>query len=143
MTLSTFKKEKLLLILLSVCCLLSLLLLLLISPPDRPRLDSLSTIDDTISRTLSYYQLPESQVRERSIQVDSLFTRNTSVVRVPSGFPSTAVHARIARELVPYGVVVEGERIFPENRLNLNIFYANRLVRVLEFSTDPDAVSAL
>lgn len=127
------QKERLLVILLAVACLLSGLILLAFPAPERNRLDDLSTIDRAIERILSTYGLPADQIRVRNTQVDSLFTRASYQVSTVRGFPSTAAHIHIARELRPYGVSVQGERHFPENRLHLTITYSNRLVRTVEF----------
>ncbi len=127
------KKERLLVILLAIACVMSGLMLLAFPPPERNNLQDLGSIDRAIHQTLSAYGVPADQIRERSIKVDSLFTRTTFQVGINRSFPSTAAHVRIARELKPYGVTVEGERIFPENRLHLTITYSNRLVRSVEF----------
>ncbi len=127
------KRLQLIFGLLALSCLLCALLLAYIPPHDRTSLPNADIVDESLQRIVSDYGLSREQIRIRNVYSDTLFTRRHTLISVPSGFPSTAVHAKLVSELYPHGISVTGRRYFPENRLELQVTYAGRLVRTIEF----------
>ncbi len=135
---SGLQREQTVLGLLLLSCVLSLLLLIVIPQPEHTSLSDAGIIDRAIERHTSHYGISKTDIRTREIKVDSLFSRKEFTIRVSPDFPGTTVHARLAAELKPLRVGIEGERFFPENRLELRFIYAGKLVRTAVFIVETD-----
>ena len=128
---SDLQKKQLIVILLFLACMASAMLLASAKPPSGQKLESLDVVDRAINSAFMRYGVPESRITAQIVNVDSLFSRVSYRAEVPSGFPSTAFHLALAGSLAPYGIVIHGERHFPERRLDLKMHYAGKQIRTV------------
>lgn len=131
-------RRKLIVTLLAVSCVAAGTLLWKSEPVQPKVLKSPVQIDSLITLALDDLQVLPSQVRERTIPVDSLFQRKVYHLRVAPNFSKTTLHYTIQQELWPYGVKTLARIEFPERDMHIHLLYNNKIHRSLILRDDPD-----
>lgn len=131
-------QRKLIVLLLALSCLTALYLLLNSEPIESKKLTHSSQIDSLITQSFREFNIDREQVRKRSIEVDSTFSRNVYSVRVAPNFSKTTLHYTLQGELWPYNVRTAGRVHFPERDLNMHLLYNDQVIRTLIIRNDPD-----
>ncbi len=130
-------KRTLAVVLLLFSCITSSLLLWKAEPPNRTTLTSSAQLDSLINLTINDFMIPQSNVRMRSVKVDSLFTRNIYSIRVPRDFSKTSFHYQLHQELLPFNASTAGRVEFPDYNLQIHVIFNNKVHRSVFIITDP------
>ncbi|WP_069132583.1 hypothetical protein [Rhodohalobacter halophilus] len=132
------RQRKFIALLLALSCLTAIYLLLNSSPLESKKLTHSSQIDSLITESLRDFNIPPSQVRKRTVEIDSTFSRSVYTVRVAPNFSKTTLHYTLHKSLWPFNVRTAGRVHFPERDLNVHFLYNDRVVRTLIVRHDPD-----
>lgn len=134
----TERQQKLIVTLLAFSCLAAIYLLVKSEPVESKKLTHSAEVDSLITETFREFNIPTDQVRKRTVEIDSSFTRNIYTVRVASNFSKTTLHYYLQKELWPYKVQTAGRVHFPDKDLNVHLLYNDRVFRTLIVREDPD-----
>lgn len=132
------QQKQYIVILLLLSSVLAALLLWNSEPVDPVKLTSPVQLDSMIVRTLNEFNIPETQIRTESVQIDSIFSRNIYTVFVSPLFSKTTLHFELKQHVWPYDVRTIASVEFPERHMNLHLLYENTIYRSLQIRTDPD-----
>lgn len=129
-------KRALIVLLLLLSCISAMLLLWQVEPVENRRLTSAAQIDSLITLAFNEFGVSSSQVRQQTVQIDSVFSRNIYTVRVPSHFSKTSLHLRLHELAWPYSVQTMGHVQFPERNLRVHLLYNDIVHRSVYINTD-------
>lgn len=133
-------QRKLITGLLALSCVVAALLLWKSEPVQPKVLKHPAQIDSLITLSFDDLQILPSQVRERTIDVDSLFSRKVYNLRVAPNFSKTTLHYTLQQKVWPYGIKTLASVEFPERDMHIHLLYRNKVHRSLILRDDPDLV---
>jgi len=131
-------KKYLIVALLLGACTASIFLLFSVSGSATKRLHNVAQADSLIRRDLNVFNIPDRQIRERTIQVTDSGIRKLYDVRVPPGFSKTHLHQEIHETFYEYGVTAPARVAFPQRDFHIHLLAENTIFASLKVSTDPD-----
>jgi hypothetical protein len=129
-------KRAWLVLLLLFSCTAAVLLLWKTEPVEMHSLTSTNQLDSLITLTFREFQLPPERVIMRTVEIDSLFSRNIYSARVPADFSKTSFHYRLHQELWPYGARTVGRVEFPDRNLRIHVLFNNKVHRSVFLYSD-------
>ena len=122
--------------LLLLSCTAAIVLLWKVDAPSGTRLTSASQLDSLITATLHEHHIPENRVRMRTVEIDSLFSRNIYTVRVLSDFSKTSFHYSLNQKLQPYQAGTIGHVQFPERNLRIHLLVNETVHRTIFLNSE-------
>lgn len=134
-------KKVIIVSLLLISCFATATLHVQIEPGQAQELKSVSQIDSLITQTRYDFRISSNQVSTRTIEIDSLFSRQIYTLRVPPGFSKTTFHHHLRSRLYPLNVQTYGLVQFPEQNVDLHIAYNQTIHRTVQLRTDNDLES--
>lgn len=132
------KKKRFIVLLLFLSCLISGYLLLKDDGSAPKQLHQFSQADSLLEQEFDQFRISEDQIRVRSVEVDSQFTRKTYEVAVPPGFSKTQLHAELHDNFHPMDVRLPAEIHFPDEDFEIHLMYNGTIFRTVRLETDPD-----
>lgn len=132
--------KKWIVLLLAVSCLVTIILYSTHTPPNHQHLRSGAQVDSLIELSLARFNIPDSQIRKRSVEIDSARTRNVYTVNVPPGFSKTQWHFELDKLIRPYSASTPARIEFPDRSLRMHVRYGNNVIRTVYMRTDEDLV---
>ncbi|MGF1670984.1 MAG: hypothetical protein ACFCU6_11080 [Balneolaceae bacterium] len=130
-------QKKWIVILLAFSCAAALFLLFDSSDTHHKTLYSASQLDSLIINTLHHFNLPESQIKKQTIQIDSVFSRKIYTVQVAPSVSKTSLHYRLHRQLLPYNVDSPAKISLPGYDMDIQLVYNDTVIRTITLKTDP------
>ncbi len=134
----TGTQRKLIAALLAFSCILSMFILAKSEPVKPKKLTHSAQLDSLITASMHELNIPSTQVRYRTIEVDSLFYRRVYTVRVAPNFSKTTLHYTLQREMWPYGVNTIGKLSLPDREMNIHLLHRGQVYRSLIVREDPE-----
>lgn len=131
-------KKYLIVALLLGACTASIFLLLSVPGSATKNLHNVAQADSLIRRDLNVFNIPDRQIRERTIQVTESGIRKLYDVRVPPGFSKTHLHQEVHETFYEYGVTAPARVAFPQRDYHIHLLAENTIFATLRVSTDPD-----
>jgi hypothetical protein len=131
-------KKQFIAVLLFICCAVAGWLLFITPTQHTKSLNNFSQADSLLRRILSDFNVPDSQIRSSSVQIDSTFSRKKYTIALPPDFSKTQLHATLKNQLFPYGITLPGQVRFPERDMMIHLYYNNSVIGTLELITDED-----
>lgn len=131
-------KKYLIVALLLGACTASIFLLLSVPGSPTKNLHNVAQADSLIRRDLNVFNIPDRQIRERTIQVTESGIRKLYDVRVPPGFSKTHLHQEVHETFYEYGISAPARVTFPERDFHIQLLADNTIFATLRVSTDPD-----
>lgn len=126
-----YTKKRFLVWLLFFSCIAALIFFLNTEPPEKKYLRSVSQIDSLITLTLDQHQLTSNQIRVRTLEIDSLFSRKIYQVEIPPTFSKTSFHYALHQNIWPYEAKTVAQVQFPERNLRIHILVNDKVHRSL------------
>jgi hypothetical protein len=117
-------------------CIAAAVLLLKMETPPRTQLTSTAQLDSLITLTLDEHNIPQNRIRSRTVEIDSVFSRNLYTVRVPPDFSKTSFHYSLHHNLQPYRVQTIGHVQFPEQNLRIHLLVNDKVHRSVFLNSD-------
>jgi uncharacterized protein YqkB len=133
-------KKAIIVLLLVISCFATATLHVQIKPGNSQKLKSVAQIDSLITQTRYDFRISSNQVSTRTIEIDSLFSRQVYTLRVPPGFSKTTFHHHLHSRLYPLNVQTYGLVQFPDKDMDLHIMYNQTIYRTVQLRTDNDLV---
>jgi hypothetical protein len=130
------KQKKWVVLLLIAACIFTGALLLTTEPLVVKKLERVSQIDSLITQTFDLMNISDRQVRRRTIQIDSVFSRQVYTVDLPRGFSKTQLHYEMDKVLRPYKIETPAKVIFPERDMHIHLLYRDTIHRSVILRTD-------
>lgn len=124
-------------VLLFLSCIAAIVLLWTVEPVERNPLTSVAQLDSLIHVAFSEFGVPQTQIQMRSVEMDSVFTRNIYSVRVSPDFSKTTFHYELHRSLLPYRAQTVGNVDFPDRDLHIHVVVNNTIHRSIYMRADP------
>lgn len=124
-------------ILLALSCLTAVLLLWTSEPVVSNHINTSSQLDSLIAITLEDMDILNDQIRRNSVEIDSVFSRNTYTVRVSPEFSKTTLHYHLQRRFLPYRVETAARVHFPDRDMTIHLIMNNNVRRTLTVISDP------
>lgn len=112
------------------------ILLFSYDPAEHERSPTLSEVDSLIYDELGMFNISREQIRESSIEIDTLFERKRFNVGLPPGLSRTFVHTELARSIRESGYTTRGKVDFPERDITVEIIQNETLVRRIHLRQD-------
>lgn len=131
-----YQKKKYLVWLLFFSCIAAFIFFLNTEPPDKKHLRSVSQIDSLITLTLNQHQLTSNQVRVRTLEIDSLFSRKIYQIEIPATFSKTSFHYALHQNIWPYEATTVAQVQFPERNLRIHVLINDKVHRSLFVQTN-------
>lgn len=131
------QKQYWIVFLLFISCFFSAALLFTTEPVQTSPLQSAAELDSLIVESLADFDVGRDQIRTRTVNIDSVFTRKTYIVDVPSQFSKTTFHYNLHTTLSHYLIETHGVVHFPEEDLHIHIIFGDTVHRTLQLRTDP------
>jgi hypothetical protein len=132
----TERQRQWIVVLLAFSCLFALVLLWKSEPPVYKKITSPAQLDSLIQLTLSEMDVRSSQVRHRTIQVDSLFSRGVYHVNVAPNFSKTTLHYTLQQKAWPYGVTSLAKVEFPDRNMHIHLLVNDNIHRSVVIRED-------
>lgn len=132
------KQRSILVALLMCSCIAAVLLLWRAEPVVPKKLQSPAQIDSLITLTLRNLDVNDRQVRVRTVEVDTVFSRQNYVVSVAPNFSKTTLHYTLHDHLWDYGVRTVANVSFPERDMKIYLLYNNTVHRTMDIRSDRD-----
>jgi hypothetical protein len=129
-------QRRLIALLLLLSCMAALGLLWKAEPAVPKKLVSPAQIDSLITLTFSELDVRGSQVRKRTIEVDSVFSRNVYNIRVAPNFSKTTLHYTLHEHAWPYGISTVAKVEFPERDMYIHLLVNDNIHRSLVIRED-------
>lgn len=126
-----YPKKKFLVWLLFFSCIAAFVFFLNTEPPTKKYLRSVSQIDSLITLTLDQHQLTPNQVRVRTVEIDSLFSRKIYQIDIPTSFSKTSFHYALHQNIWPYEATTVAQVQFPERNLRIHVLVNDKVHRSL------------
>lgn len=126
-----YPKKKFLVWLLFFSCIAAFIFFLNTEPPTKKYLRSVSQIDSLITLTLEQHQITPNQVRVRTVEIDSLFSRRIYQIEIPSTLSKTSFHYKLHQNIWPYEATTVAQVQFPERNLRIHILINDKVHRSL------------
>ncbi len=117
-------------------CITALIFFLNSEPPTKKYLRSVSQLDSLITLTLDQHQLTPNQVRVRTVEIDSLFSRRIYQIEIPATFSKTSFHYALHQNIWPFEARTVAQVQFPERNLRIHILVNNTVHRSLFIETN-------
>jgi hypothetical protein len=117
-------------------CIAAAVLLLKMETPPRTQLTSTAQLDSLITLTLDEHNISQNRIRSRTVEIDSVFSRNLYTVRVPPDFSKTSFHYSLHHNLQPYRVQTIGHVQFPEQNLRIHLLVNDKVHRSVFLNSD-------
>ncbi len=130
------KKRVWLVWLLLFSCIAAIVLLWKTDAPPRVQLTSAAQLDSLITLTMLEHQIPQSRVRMRSVEIDTVFSRNIYTVRVPADFSKTSFHYSLHQHLLPYRAGTVAHVQFPERNLRIHLLVNGKVHRTVFLNSE-------
>ena len=131
-------QRSLLVVLLTLSCIAAVVLLWSVEPVTPKKLQSSSQLDSLITLTLRELNVDDQQVRVRTVEVDSIFSRQNYLVSVAPNFSKTTLHYTLHHYLWDYGVQTFANVSFPERDMKIHLLYNNTIHRSIDIRSDRD-----
>lgn len=125
-------------ILLLFSCIAATMLLWKSEPPEPVKLETTAQIDSLISITLADFQFPAAHVRQKTIPVDSVFSRKVYTLRVAPEFSKTTFHYYLQQTVWPYNIKTLAFVEFPEENMTIHLMLNNTVHRSFQVISDPE-----
>jgi hypothetical protein len=122
-------QRQVIVVLLGLSCITAVLLLWKVDPVVPKKLTSPAQLDSLITVSFDRLELRNNQVRKRTIQVDSLFSRAVYNVEVAPNFSKTTLHYTLNDELFPYGVRSIARVEFPARHVYIHLLVNDNIHR--------------
>jgi hypothetical protein len=132
------QQKKWVVILLLISCIAAFLLHVTYSPQALDQFRHSAEIDSLITLNFDRFNISSSQVRTRTIVLDTTSARKVYTVRVPPGFSKTQWHYELDKLMQPYRSATPARVIFPDQHLRIHVTYGTNVVRTIQLQTDPD-----
>lgn len=132
----TEKQRLLIVVLLLLSCITAIVLLWKVEPVTSQRLQSPAQIDSLITLTFDKFEIPRSQVRTQTIEVDSVFSRKVYNIRVAPNFSKTTLHYTLHETLWPFGIETAARVEFPERDMHIYMLVNNNIHRTMVIKED-------
>lgn len=126
-----YLKKKYLVWLLLFSCIAAFIFFVNTEPPDKKYLRSVSQLDSLIAITLDQHQLTSAQVRVRTVEIDSLFSRRIYQIDIPASFSKTSFHYALHQNIWPYEATTVAQVQFPERNLRIHVLVNDTVHRSL------------
>lgn len=126
-----YSKKKFLVWLLLFSCIAAFIFFMNTEPPTKKYLRSVSQIDSLITLTLEQHQLTANQVRVRTVEIDSLFSRRIYQVDIPASFSKTSFHYALHQNIWPYEATTVAQVQFPERNVRIHVLVNDKVHRSL------------
>lgn len=117
-------------------CIAASFLLHKMETPQRNQLTSTAQLDSLITLTLNEYNIPQNRIRSRTVEIDSVFSRNLYTVRVTPDFSKTSFHYSLNQNVKPYRVQTIGHVQFPEQNLRIHLLVNDKVHRSVFLNSD-------
>lgn len=124
--------------LLLLSCIAAGILLWKTDPVIPQKVSTQSQLDSLITLAVEDMGVPGEQIRNRTVDVDSVFSRRVYTLRVAPAFSKTTFHYELKRELEPFGVETVATVQFPEKNMSIHLLVNNTVHRSVHLLTDPD-----
>lgn len=131
-------QRKWIVFLLLLSCATAGTLLLTADPTPPKKLESGAELDSLIQTAFHELDLTSSQIRERTIPVDSVFSRKSYHIQVAPNFSKTTLHYILQEKIWPYGARTVARVEFPERDMHLHVLFNNLVHRSLIIQEDSD-----
>ncbi len=125
----TERQRRWIVLLLACSCLFAMALLWKSEPPVYKKLTSPAQLDSLIQLTFTEMDVRNSQVRRRSVQVDSLFSRSVYHINVAPNFSKTTLHYTLQQKAWPYGVSFVARVEFPDRNMHIHLLVNDNIHR--------------
>jgi len=132
------KKKYLIVFLLLGACIVSTFLLIHSSSIAVQSLNSLAEADSLLRKDLETFNISHRQIREHTIQLDSVRSRKEYRVRVPQGFSKTQLHHEIHTTFHRYDVITPARVEFPEKDYHIFLLKDKTVFTSIRIDTDPE-----
>ena len=130
-----YPKKKFVVWLLFLSCIAAFIFFLNTEPPTKKYLRSVSQIDSLITLTLDQHQITSNQVRVRTVEIDSLFSRRIYQIETPPTFSKTSFHYALHQNIWPFEATTVAQVQFPERNLRIHILVNDKVHRSLFIQT--------
>lgn len=100
---------------------------------------SVAELDSLIQDELDIFNIRSRQITQRTVEVDSLFSRKIVNVDLPLGLSRTFFHTELAQRVNKAGWKSRGRVEFPERDITMEIISENTLVRTIHLRRDTTA----
>ena len=97
---------------------------------------SIAELDSLIQDELDIFNIRSDQVTQRTVEVDSLFSRKIVDVGIPLGLSRTFIHTELAKRISKAGWESRGRVEFPERDITMEVISENTLVRTIHLRRD-------
>lgn len=131
------RKKSWVTILLFLSCVTTVLLLWKVEPVTPQKLTSQAQLDSLITFTFAELELPPSQIRQRYVQIDSVFSRTIYTVKVAPEFSKTTLHYYLQQQVWPYQVQIVARLQFPEQDMTIHFLLNDTIQRTIYVESDP------
>lgn len=135
-TLNNRQKKAGIALLLAFSCLAGIVLFFSFDPPGQHPRSTVNELDSLIFDEFNLFNLQQHHINERTLEVDSLFTRKIYEVGLPAGLSRTFVHTELARRVSDAGWDTRGTVSFPERSIQMDIVKENTLIRTVQIEQD-------
>lgn len=100
-------------------------------------LENTQQLDSLINVHIHNSMINQPQVRTANIQVDTVFTRKTYRLRVPSRFSKTMFHINLHKDLNRFGIESPARINFPSRDMHIYVYNEGTVLRTMRLTTDP------
>lgn len=133
------KQKKWIVALLSASCAAALFLLFGNSEMPSKKLRTAAQADSLITEALGHFDITNSQIKKRTVSVDSLFSRTIYSVELPPGISKTEIHYHLHKKFLPYKIESPAKIIIPEKDMHIHLLYAGTVIKTVQLSTDTES----
>jgi len=132
-------KKKIITALLAFSCFISGLLLLFMEKPNLQTYTSLEEIDDIIFEELESFNIAKDQIRIRTVEIDTSFSRKTFTFALHPSYSKTMIHQHIHEKLFDYEIDSPAKLNIKDDELSIYIYSNNTVFRTIHILTDKSA----
>ena len=129
-------KKKIITALLALSCLISGLLLLFMEAPSQQAYKNLDDIDDIIFEELEAFNVTRDQIRIRTVEIDSTFSRKTFIFALHPSYSKTLIHQQIHAQLYALEIDTPAKVNMREDELSIYLYSNNTVFRTIHILTD-------
>lgn len=132
------KQKKWIVTLLAASCLAALFHLIGNSENSFKNLANAAQADSLITEVLDHFDITNTQIRKRTVSIDSLFSRIIYTVKLPPEISKTEIHYQLQKKIIPYKMDSPAKIIMPEKDMHIHLLYAGTVIRTVQLRTDTE-----
>ena len=129
-------KKTIITALLALSCLISGILLLFMEPPVLQDFNTLEEIDEIIFEELEAFNISKDQVRIRTTEIDSSFSRKTYIFSLHPSYSKTLIHQQLHKRLYTLDIDSPAKVNMREDELSIYLYSNNTVFRTIHILTD-------